>query len=90
MTAKPKAIELAEAICDYSRYGYESELDAKVRRMESHSKAASLLRSQHALIGELVEALDELLIAYCAVGGNSKDGVATDAAAALAKAEAQQ
>ena len=58
MTTQPEALRLAAAICDYSRYGSESEQVAKLRRMKADTEAAAELRRLHSVNTELLEALD--------------------------------
>jgi hypothetical protein len=58
MAEKTEAQRLADEICDYSRRGHESEDAAKIRRMNSHSKAAAELRRLEAVNAQLLEALE--------------------------------
>jgi hypothetical protein len=44
MSTQPEALRLADVICDYSRYGNESEQVAKLRRMKANAEAAAELR----------------------------------------------
>jgi hypothetical protein len=57
MTTQPEALRLAAAICDYSRYGSESEQVAKLRRMKADTEAAAELRRLHEVNQELLESL---------------------------------
>ena len=61
MTTQPEALRLAAAICDYSRYGSESEQVAKLRRMKADTEAAAELRRLHESNQELLEALRDLM-----------------------------
>lgn len=61
MAEKTEAQRLADAICDYSRYGHESEEAAKLRRMNSHSKAAAELRRLESVNAQLLEALRDMV-----------------------------
>lgn len=45
--APHEALRLADAICDYARYGFEDEQQAQRRRMQSHKDAAAELRRLH-------------------------------------------
>lgn len=47
MDKQPEALRLADAICDYARYGHESEATAQRRRHQAHKEAASELRRLH-------------------------------------------
>ena len=53
MTEKPLPLQLADAICDYSRRGHETEDQAKLRRMRAHKEAATELRRLHAEVERL-------------------------------------
>lgn len=55
-----EALRLAEAITDYSRRGFETEEQAKLRRMASHKEAAALLRQQAERIAELEKEISDL------------------------------
>jgi len=57
---QPEALRLADAICDYSRLGHESEDVAKRRRMKANTDAAAELRRLHAVNAQLLEALNML------------------------------
>ena len=58
-TQQPEALRLADAICDYSRYGHETEQVAKLRRMKADTEAAAELRRLHESNIELVAALQQ-------------------------------
>ena len=53
MSAQPEALVLADAICDYRRYGHESEEVAKRRRIKADAEAADELRRLVALVETL-------------------------------------
>lgn len=53
-----KAEELAKKITQYHRFGYETEDQAKLRRIEQHKEAAAHLRALEANRQMLVEALE--------------------------------
>ena len=57
MTTQPEALRLADAICDYSRYGHETEQVAKLRRIKADTEAAAELRRLHKVNTELLDAL---------------------------------
>jgi hypothetical protein len=58
MTDKqPKALRLADAVCDYTRWGCETPEAATLRRQKTHKEAAAELRRLHEVNAELVEAL---------------------------------
>jgi hypothetical protein len=75
---QPEALRLAAAICDYNRYGNESEQVAKLRRMKADTEAAAELRRLHEVNAELLEALKDM---------NARYGLTDLARAAIAKAE---
>lgn len=54
-----EAMRLADAITDYSRRGFETEGQAKLRRMTAQKEAAALLRKQSERIAELEAERDE-------------------------------
>lgn len=58
MTDKqPKALRLADAVCDYTRCGCETPEAATLRRQKTHKEAAAELRRLHEVNAELVEAV---------------------------------
>ena len=57
MSTQPEALRLADAICDYSRLGFETEEAAKKRHNKDRRDAAAELRRLHAVNEELLEAL---------------------------------
>lgn len=58
MTDKqPKALRLADAVCDYTRWGCETPEAATLRRQKTHKEAAAELRRLHEVNAELVEAV---------------------------------
>jgi hypothetical protein len=59
MSTQPEALRLADVICDYSRYGNESEQVAKLRRMKANAEAAAELRRLHAECNDLAHQLKE-------------------------------
>lgn len=59
MSKQPRALEVASELDWPDEDGFVSSLD---------QEAAALLRSQHAFIAEMVEALRELDEAYCRAG----------------------
>lgn len=84
MSKQPKALELADVLDDLHRYGGIAV-----------KPAAETLRSQHQLIGELVEAVEAYFVTY-ANGGKRPGWVGRVAAAesrlnaTLSKAKEQQ
>ena len=85
---QPEALRLAAAICDYSRYGSESEQVAKLRRMKADTEAAAELRRLHEVNQELLAALKWLLADAEDCGGYSL-AIHDIARAAIAKGEAK-
>ena len=81
---QPEALRLADAICDYSRYGHETEQVAKLRRMKADTEAAAELRRLHESNTELLAALKECIhfVEY-----DPKNVIGKQAKAAITKAE---
>jgi hypothetical protein len=61
---QPEALRLAASICDYNRYGNESEQVAKLRRMKADTEAAAELRRLHESNKDLLEALKDMGARY--------------------------
>lgn len=55
-----EALRLADAVCDYTRWGCETPEAATLRRQKTHKEAAAELRRLHEVNAELVEALERL------------------------------
>jgi thioesterase domain-containing protein len=93
MTDKqPEALRLADAVCDYTRWGCETPEAATLRRQKTHKEAAAELRRLHEVNAELVEALQfalDVLAAQDEIDQVLGAAIVT-AEAAIAKATGEQ
>jgi len=79
MTNQPEALRLADEICNYARYGHETEQAATLRRRNAHVQAAAELRRLHVEVERLQEVADRYKwladrVLACDYGDNNAPG----------------